>query len=123
MRQSENEVYDTLLLYRENLSNTADQPTPQVTSVYEFNLHSVIRAKPPGLTWDPICTAGTLDEVNTASMCSLFLRQELDKYEALQRHQVKSQWRRKRKAVKKQHSSDSEVVPRCFGKECSGQVP
>ncbi|KID83860.1 AT hook, DNA-binding motif protein [Metarhizium guizhouense ARSEF 977] len=110
LRQSEDELYDRLLLYRENWSNAVDRSAPQATSVFEFNLRSFVRAEPvPGLTWDPICTARTLEEVDTASECSLFLRQELDKYEALQHHQVNTRWRRKRKAVRKQDSSGSEA--------------
>ncbi|KIW21998.1 uncharacterized protein PV07_12601 [Cladophialophora immunda] len=111
---SESELYQELVRLREQWVTQGrpglQQIAPPVMPVLEFNLRSMDYLGPTA-KW---CSkkrgwvVKRFEECRTAGECSIFLRQELEKYEALQ-HQRQLRRRRSRRNPRPDFHSDSEL--------------
>ncbi|KAH6974708.1 hypothetical protein EDB80DRAFT_768800 [Ilyonectria destructans] len=117
LRMSEDELYAKLVDLREQMSADSFQ-TPAVSTtsiVIEFNISSsnYIRATDKWCPRRREYVSKTFEESDSPGECSIFLRQELEKYELLQHHR-RNLRRSRRKRVDIRSNGDSDSDSECI---------
>lgn len=102
---SEEELYGKLADYREGQGPSPQRP---MTGVLEFNLHSLISADPDRSYVDIFTPARTLEEVDDAHQCSIFLRQALEEYDLLVPDNAREKKRRRSRSLTLESSTSDE---------------